>query len=76
MHAALLKKFHGDPPASDPDLPLIEHWRVIPVPAKVEQARRRQDKCEVLVQWHGLPTTESTWEPLGKFKELYQDLTS
>ena len=68
---ALLKKFHGDPPAQIPDLPPLVHGRVIPTPAKVVRARWNRGVWQLLVQWVGRPAADATREPLLEFVELY-----
>ena len=71
FHVALLKKFHGEPPAQIPALPPLVHGRVIPTPAKVVRARWNRGVWQLLVQWVGRPAADATWEPLLEFVELY-----
>jgi hypothetical protein len=74
FHVSLLKKFHGEPPKTTPDLPPISHGRAIPTPAKVVRARKRRGEWEVLVHWQGLAEVEATWEQLQAFRDLYPDV--
>lgn len=73
FHVGLLKKFHGEPPSSPPALPLLEHGRALPTPAKVLCASLRRDVWHVLVQWTSLDETEASWEPVEDFKKTYPD---
>ena len=45
-----------------------------PAPEKVLKAQKRRDVWHVLVQWTGLPVSDSTWEKLDEFRQQFPDV--
>jgi hypothetical protein len=71
FHVSLLKPFHGTPPASTPPLPPLHNGRVLLQPERVLGSSNRRGSWHTLVQWAGLPCSETTWEPLEAFHESF-----
>jgi hypothetical protein len=71
FHVGLLKPHKGDPPTSSPPLPPVQDGRLLPVPDRVLRAHLRRGVWYILIQWHGLPAEEATWEQLQEFQDLY-----
>jgi hypothetical protein len=47
--------------------------RYAPALAKVLRAQQRRGVWQVLVQWHGFPEEDATWEIVDEFKVCYPD---
>jgi len=63
FHVGLLKPHKGDPPtSSSTPLPPMKDGRLLPAPDRVLRAQLRRGVWYILVQWHGLPAEEATWE--------------
>jgi transposase InsO family protein len=71
FHVGLLKPFYGAPSTATPPLPALEEGRLVSIPARVLQARRKLDSWELQVEWAGEPDKEITWEPLQDFKARF-----
>jgi len=67
-HVVSLKKYIGDSPQEQVQLPPIKRGQVLPVPAKVLCARLNRGTWEVSVKWFGRSQAETTWEDLEEFK--------
>jgi hypothetical protein len=74
FHVSLLKQHRGDPPAAPGTLEPVMDGRLLPVPAKVLRAQPRRGTWQVLVQWHGFPEDDATWENLDDFHAAYPNL--
>jgi hypothetical protein len=74
IHVSLLKQHRGDPPAVPGTLEPVMDGRLLPVPAKVLRAQPRRGTWQVLVQWHGFPEDDATWENLDDFRAAYPNL--
>ena len=48
--------------------------RLLPVPAKVLRTQPRRGTWQVLVQWHGFPEDDATWENHDDFRAAYPNL--
>lgn len=64
FHVGVLKPFHGTPPTTPPSLPPLQHGRILPHPERVLGSSKRRGSWHVLVQRHGMPAEEATWEPV------------
>jgi hypothetical protein len=73
FHVGLLKRHRGDPPAAPGALAPTLDGRYAPAPAKVLRAQQRRGVWQVLVQWHGFPEEDATWEIVDEFKVCYPD---
>ncbi|XP_020197229.1 uncharacterized protein [Aegilops tauschii subsp. strangulata] len=73
FHVGLLKPFHGEPPATTPDLPPTSEGRLLPGPAKVLKAQQSRGVWRLLIQWQGLLEEDATWEHLDKFRKHFPD---
>ena len=71
FHVGLLKKFYGEPPSQTPELPLIQHGRVVVEPEEVLRGRLARGQREVLVRWKGAPAVETSWVALDEFRERF-----
>jgi hypothetical protein len=71
FHVDLLKPFYGVPHVQTPDLPPIEHGRVVVQPEKVLDNRIAKGKWELLVRWVGAPAVETAWLTLKEFSEQF-----
>jgi hypothetical protein len=71
FHVVFLKKFEGAPPTEIPQLPPIQHGRVLPTPLKVLRARLNRGRWEVLVQWLGCLPADATWELVEEFSAVH-----
>jgi transposase InsO family protein len=72
FHVGLLKKYIGATPDVPPELPLVHHGAIVPVPACVLRLRLTDAGVrQALVQWEGLPPSSASWEDLEQFKERY-----
>ena len=71
FHVGLLKKFYGEPPSQTPELPLIQHGRVVVEPEEVLRGRLARGQREVLVRWKGAPAAETSWVELDDFREQF-----
>ncbi len=74
FHVSLL-----EPVATSPDV--VRHQERPPPPVIVDEqeeyqvesildSRRRRNKWELLVHWHGYPASERTWEPAANLKNV------
>jgi hypothetical protein len=73
FHVGLLKAFHGEPPARAPELPPIQHGRVLVEPAVVLKGRIARGRQELLVRWKGAPAAETSWVPLEDFVQQFPE---
>ncbi|WVZ96354.1 hypothetical protein U9M48_042006 [Paspalum notatum var. saurae] len=64
FHVGLLKPYKGEEPQETPELPPIQHGRVL-------RGRLARGMSEVLVQWQGQSAAEAAWVPLAEFKQRY-----
>ena len=71
FHVGLLKPFHDAPPEVTPPLPPVHHGRVIVEPAQVLRSHMARGRQELLVQWKGAPTSETSWVPFDEFQHLF-----
>jgi hypothetical protein len=71
FHVVFLKKFEGAPPTEIPQLPPMQHGRVLPTPLKVLRARLNRGRWEVLVQWMGCLPADATWELVEEFSAAH-----
>lgn len=71
VHVVFLKRFHGDLPATQVQLPPIRNGRVLPTPEIIRRAHLNRGKWELLVKWMGRTAGDATWEALDEFRELY-----
>jgi hypothetical protein len=71
FHVVFLKKFEGAPPTEIPQLPPMQHGRVLPTPLKVLRARLNRGHWEVLVQWMGCLPADATWELVEEFSAAH-----
>ena len=76
FHVGLLKPFHGEPPSSTLPLPLVQDGCVVLAPARVHHARLGDGAWGILVEWHGPPANDATWEPRQGFIERYPTSSS
>ena len=54
-------------------LPPIANGRAVPVPAKVLRAMPSRNSWDLLVQWEGRSSANTTWERLHEFKDRHPD---
>ena len=47
--------------------------RLLPAPARALRALQRRGVWQVLIQWHGLPEDDATWETLDEFRDHFPD---
>jgi hypothetical protein len=73
FHVGLLKKFYGEAPATPGTLPPIRHGHACPTPTTVLRHRLARGQPELLVQWVGLTTVDTSWVPEADFHKLYPD---
>ena len=71
FHVGLLKPYKGAPPTTSPALPPLLDSRLLPVPDRALHTQLRRGVWYILIQWHGLPAEEATWEQLQEFQNLY-----
>jgi hypothetical protein len=71
FYVLFLKKFVGTLPGEIPPLPPIKRGRVLPVPLKIVRTRLNRGNWELLVQWLGCSTADTSWEPLEEFSVDY-----
>lgn len=67
-NVVFLKKYIGDPPQEQVQLPPIKRGQVLQVPAKVLCARLNRGTWEISVKWFGRSQAETTWEDSEEFK--------
>ena len=73
FHVGLLKRHRGDAPATPASLAPTFDGRYTPAPAKALRVQRRRDTWQVLIQWHGFPEEDATWESVDEFRSFYPD---
>jgi hypothetical protein len=73
FHVGLLKAFHGEPPARAPELPPIQHGRVLVEPSTVLKGRIARGRRELLVRWKGTLAAETSWVPLEDFVQQFPE---
>jgi len=66
FHVGLLKPHRGDPPAALGSVPPTHDGHLLPTLVHVLRAQLRYDVWRVLIQWHGMPKDEATWEPINE----------
>ena len=80
FHCSLLKKYHGVPPDTSPELPearpdthepTIRPLAILDVEKAADQGPQ---KTKVLIQWTGLSPEDSTWEDLHQLQQDFPDL--
>ena len=71
FHVGVLKPFCGDPPASTPPLPPLQHGRLLHQPERVLRSSLRRGAWHILVQWANMPASEATWEPVDAFRAAH-----
>jgi hypothetical protein len=73
FHVGVLKPFHGEPQASTPPPPPLQHGCVLPQPECVLRASLRRGVWHYLVQWSSMPAADVTWEPVDDFWIAHPD---
>ena len=73
FHVGLLKRHRGDAPATPASLAPTFDGRYTPAPAKALRVQWRRDTWQVLIQWHGFPEEDATWESVDEFRSFYPD---
>jgi hypothetical protein len=73
FHVSLLKKFEGMAPDQVVPLPDLLHGKVVSSPEQGLRARLNRGVWELLVKWAGRSATDTTWEAMDDFKQLYPE---
>ncbi|XP_068662967.1 uncharacterized protein [Aristolochia californica] len=73
FHVSLLKPFKGNSPLLHTPLPPLHDGCILPTPAHVYQARKVNDRLELLIHWAETDPVEASWQPLAEFRELFPD---
>lgn len=78
FHVSLLKKQLGAQDRTLSSLPSIvdESGELQPQPSAILKHRRTGHKCEMLIQWDGLPASEATWEEESSFMARFPHFKS
>lgn len=78
FHVSLLKKQLGAQDRTLSSLPSVadENGELQPQPSAILKHRRKGRKCEMLIQWDGLPASEATWEEEHSFMARFPHFKS